>query len=182
MADMHHAMPWRAFVAAALVLALGGLVHVAAAVLGLSVVIAQSALAFGVLKYLGAAYLVYLGLRMLLQKDTALKVERVRAQGAWRALVDGIVVEALNVKAALFFLAFLPQFTTPGVSLALQLGALGAVCVALNTAVDVLAVRGFDRWLRAGAAREGRTRRIARPSGCTMVGLGAFPARVRREG
>ena len=69
---------------------IGGMLHVAAAALGLSLVIAQSAMAFNLVKYLGAAYLVYLGIRLLLRKDQQFTVERVTSQGARRALLEGI--------------------------------------------------------------------------------------------
>jgi threonine/homoserine/homoserine lactone efflux protein len=85
---------------------LGGLVHVLAAAAGLSLFIAQSALAFNLVKYVGAAYLVYLGVRMLWRKQSFAEVEQVQRQGARRAFYEGITVEALNVKTALFFLAF----------------------------------------------------------------------------
>jgi threonine/homoserine/homoserine lactone efflux protein len=88
---------------------LGGLFHVCAAALGLSVLLAQSAMAFTVVKYVGAAYLVYLGVRLLLVKAPVV-VGAVVPGGARRALLEGVLVEALNVKTALFFLAFLPQF------------------------------------------------------------------------
>lgn len=160
---------------------LGGLFHVLAAALGLSLIIAQSALAFSVLKYVGAAYLVYLGLRMLMRKDTAVTAESVAPQGARRALVEGIAVEALNVKTALFFLAFLPQFVSPGEPLGPQLVLLGSICVALNTFVDVLAVFAAHRLLKSGVARAARARLMTRVSGFTMLGLGAFLALARRE-
>lgn len=82
---------------------LGGLVHVLAAAAGLSLFIAQSALAFNLVKYVGAAYLVYLGVRMLWRKQNFAEVGHVQRQGARRAFYDGITVEALNVKTALFF-------------------------------------------------------------------------------
>ncbi len=88
---------------------LGGLVHVLAAAVGISLLIAQSALAFNLVKYLGAAYLVYLGLRMLWQKQGFGEVGTVQRQGARKAFYEGITVEALNVKTALFFLAFPPH-------------------------------------------------------------------------
>ncbi|MCX7201259.1 MAG: LysE family translocator, partial [Burkholderiales bacterium] len=92
---------------------IGGMLQVLAAAVGLSIIVAQSALAFTLLKYVGAAYLVYLGVRMLLRKQLDDADQAVSPQGARRALIEGIVVEALNVKTALFFLAFLPQFLAP---------------------------------------------------------------------
>jgi threonine/homoserine/homoserine lactone efflux protein len=162
--------------------ALGGLLHVAAAAGGLSLLVARSATAFGVVKYLGAAYLVWLGLRLLLRRADVPDVGPVAARGARRAFGEGVVVEALNVKTALFFLAFLPQFVAPGEPLAPRLALLGGMCVALNTVVDVLAVLGASRLLRSGAARAARARRMTRASGATLVGLGAFLALARREG
>ncbi|SOZ38088.1 LysE family translocator [Cupriavidus neocaledonicus] len=160
---------------------LGGLLHVLAAAAGLSLVIAQSAVAFSVLKYLGAAYLVYLGVRMLLRKEPPATVAAVPSRGARRALVEGVVVEVLNVKTALFFLAFLPQFVTPGGAAVSQLALLGCICVALNTLVDVVVVFAAHRLLRSGAASAARARLMTRASGVTMVGLGTFLALARRE-
>ena len=160
---------------------LGGLLHVLAAAFGLSVLIAQSALAFNLLKYLGAAYLVYLGIRLWLRQEPTAAVATMAPQGARRALVEGIVVEALNVKTALFFLAFLPQFVDPGAALVPQLVLLGSLCVALNTFVDVVAVFAAHRLLRSEAARAARARMMTRMSGVTMMGLGAFLVLARRE-
>src|SRR5262245_11559407 len=67
---------------------IGGMIHVLAAALGVSLIVAESAMAFNLLKYLGAAYLIYLGLRFLLSKDHSLMVERVASQGARRALLE----------------------------------------------------------------------------------------------
>jgi threonine/homoserine/homoserine lactone efflux protein len=160
---------------------IGGLLHVLAAALGLSLLVAESALAFGLLKYLGAAYLVYLGVRLLLRQDAALVLPGVKAQGAARALREGILVEALNVKTALFFLAFLPQFVTPAMPLAPQLVLLGSVCVVLNTLADVAAVFAAQKLLSSGPARAARARLLTRASGVTMMGLGAFLALAQRE-
>jgi threonine/homoserine/homoserine lactone efflux protein len=160
---------------------IGGLLHVLAAALGLSLLVAESALAFGLLKYLGAAYLVYLGVRLLLRRDAAFVLPGVKAQGAARALREGILVEALNVKTALFFLAFLPQFVTPAMPLAPQLVLLGSVCVVLNTLADVAAVFAAQRLLSSGPARAARARLLTRASGVTMMGLGAFLALAQRE-
>ena len=161
---------------------LGGMLHVLAAAVGLSLVVAQSAIAFTLVKYLGAAYLVYLGVRMLMRRQADEAKQSVSAQGARRALMEGIVVEALNVKTALFFLAFLPQFVTPSGPLVPQLVLLGSICVALNTLVDVIAVLAAERLLDSGAARAARARLMTRVSGVTMIGLGVFLATARRQG
>jgi threonine/homoserine/homoserine lactone efflux protein len=157
---------------------IGGMIHVLAAALGLSLILAESATAFNLVKYLGAAYLIYLGIRLLLRKDQALLVAPVASRGARRALVEGILVEALNVKTALFFLAFLPQFVAPGEPMIPQLVLLGSICVALNTLVDVVSVFGADRFLQSDAAR---ARFLTRASGVTMLGLGAWLALARRD-
>lgn len=160
---------------------LGGMLHVLAAAVGLSLLVAQSAFAFTLVKYLGAAYLVFLGVRMLLRKQQDDAVQTVSAQGARRALFEGIAVEALNVKTALFFLAFLPQFVAPGEPLVPQLVLLGSICVALNTLVDVVAVLAAHRLLASGVARAARARLMTRISGATMIGLGVFLATAKRQ-
>ena len=159
---------------------LGGMLHVLAAALGLSVLLAQSALAFSLMKYVGAAYLIYLGVRLLMQKPPEGDASPVSPQGVRRAFAEGILVEALNVKTALFFLAFLPQFTTPAEPLLMQLVLLGSICVALNTLVDVMAVLGAQRLLNSGLGRAARARLMTRASGVTMIGLGAWLALAKR--
>lgn len=158
----------------------GGMLHVAAAALGLSALVAQSAVAFGLVKIVGAAYLGYLGLRMLLRKEAPLAIERLDRQGARRALLEGVIVEALNVKTALFFLAFLPQFVAPDESLVPRLILLGSICVLLNTLADVVAALGSDRLLASGPARSARARLLARMSGSTMLALAGYLALARR--
>lgn len=159
----------------------GGMLHVLAAALGISLLIAQSALAFSLVKYVGAAYLVYLGVRLLMRKGHEPLAAQVSRQGPRRAFLEGIVVEALNVKTALFFLAFLPQFVSAGEPLAPQLIMLGGICVALNTSVDVMAVFAVDRLLSSQAARASRARLLTRISGFTMLGLGAYLALANRQ-
>jgi threonine/homoserine/homoserine lactone efflux protein len=160
---------------------LGGMLHVLAAALGLSLIVARSAVAFDVVKLLGAAYLVYLGIRLLLGKKRVLDAAPVASRGVRRALLEGIVVEALNVKTALFFVAFLPPFVSPGGSVVAQLVLLGGICVALNTLVDVAAVFAAHRLVGSGAARAVRARWLERVSGATMLGLGAWLALARRQ-
>jgi len=159
--------------------ALGGLFHVGAAALGLSVLLAQSAAAFSVVKYIGAAYLVYLGIRLLLSRAGSAPVQT-KSTGARRALLEGILVEALNVKTALFFLAFLPQFLVSGTPVVIQLVVMGTVCVVLNTLVDVVAVFGAARLLRSEARGLQRARLLNNASGLTLVGLGLYVALSRR--
>jgi len=161
--------------------ALGGMVHVVAAAAGLSALLMQSAGAFTVLRWLGAAYLVYLGIRTLLARAEPLAAAPLRSRGAWRAFGEGVVVEALNVKTAIFFLAFLPQFVDPVLPPVQQFVVLGAICVMFNTAVDVAVVFGASaalvRWSAAARLRAW----LQRVSGVTMVALGVGMALLRHE-
>jgi threonine/homoserine/homoserine lactone efflux protein len=158
---------------------LGGMFHVCAAALGLSLLLAQSAAAFSIVKYVGAAYLLYLGVRLLLSKAPAAPGPVV-AGGARRALLEGILVEALNVKTALFFLAFLPQCLASGSPAVPQLIVMGTVCVVLNTLVDVAAVLGAARLLRSAVVAQRRARILSKASGVTLVSLGFYVAVSKR--
>jgi len=99
-------------VAAVLGINTGCLVHTLAAVLGISAILMTSALAFAALKYLGAAYLVWMGVRMLLAKQNARQPTVTRGRGLGAAFRQGMLTNVLNPKVALFFLAFLPQFVS----------------------------------------------------------------------
>jgi threonine/homoserine/homoserine lactone efflux protein len=162
--------------------AIGGLFHVLAAALGLSLIVARSAIAFSIIKYLGAAYLIYLGIVTLASRSTPAELPALPRLGAAKALRDGIVVEALNVKTAMFFVAFIPQFVSAHHALAPQFVVLGTICVALNTSADVLAVLLADRFVASGAARRARERLMSRVSGTTMLCLGCYLALAKREG
>ena len=119
--------------ASALGTALGGLVHVVAGSLGISAIILASAELFAVLKFVGALYLVWLGIKTFRDAGHPLP-DQVNADRGNRAFRDGVVVETLNPKTAAFFLAFIPQFLDPSASHpALQFIALGLISVALNT-------------------------------------------------
>jgi threonine/homoserine/homoserine lactone efflux protein len=101
-------------IASALGITVGSILHTCAAALGLSAILAASAWAFGVVKILGGGYLVFLGIKMLLEKRTALHVpSNFHRSNILTAFRQGIFTNALNPKVALFFLAFLPQFITP---------------------------------------------------------------------
>jgi threonine/homoserine/homoserine lactone efflux protein len=156
--------------------AIGGLVHVAAAAAGISALIAASATAFMVVKYLGAAYLIWLGLRALLARHAP--PPPVGAAGASSgALRQGAITEALNPKTALFFLTFLPQFCQPeNGPLALQMVVLGTISVTLNTLADIVVAHGAGRiseWLRT---RPKAWRRQQMATGGILVGLGVYAA------
>lgn len=115
----------------------GNSFHVLAATLGLSALLLSSALAFTVVKYLGAAYLVYLGIRRLLARAEGHEIASFQPQRLQRIFSQGVVVAALNPKTALFFLAFLPQFVNPDVgSVTLQLLTLGGIFVAMAIVTD----------------------------------------------
>jgi threonine/homoserine/homoserine lactone efflux protein len=167
----------RAGLVSALGIATGGLVHVTAAVVGLSALIASSASAFTVVKLVGAAYLVVLGIRRLFSKDDAPPEQSAEPAEHSRLFVQGVVVNILNPKTALFFLAFLPQFIDPHRgSVALQAGILGAVFVAMAVVSDssyaIAAAALSDRLRNSAKAR--RAQRWV--SGTIFVALGATAA------
>ena len=162
----------------------GGLVHVAAASLGLSAILMASATAFTAVKIMGGIYLVYLGVRSLLDRaDHADAPERIALAGRHGdAFRQGIVVETLNPKTALFLLAFLPQFVDPQGSVAAQILLLGFLSVSLNTVVDLVVAYfagPLGRRLRESARLRRRQRRF---TGCTLVGLGVYVAVAGDEG
>jgi threonine/homoserine/homoserine lactone efflux protein len=156
---------------------LGTLVHVAAASAGLSAVIVASSVAFSAVKYAGAAYLIYLGVRKLLNRDAQTRVERTR-EPLRRAFARGTIVNALNPKTALFFLAFLPQFVAPdrgGVwSQALVLG---FVFVGLGLVTDSL--YALAAGTVAGLLRRQRDA-VRYGSGIAFIALGATAALAKR--
>lgn len=155
----------------------GTLVHVAAAALGLSALLVSSALAFDIVKYLGALYLMYLGIRRLLTSDAAAAASAAAPRSLRRLFAQGIVVNILNPKTALFFLAFLPQFADPSRGqLGLQILGLGLIFVGLGVVSDglyaVLAGTAGG-WLKQG----GRFLRVERyVTGGVFVGLGLTAA------
>jgi threonine/homoserine/homoserine lactone efflux protein len=155
----------------------GGLVHVAAAALGLSSLLVSSAFAFEIVKYAGAAYLVLLGIRRLLGRDREEIVGVGSERELGRLFRRGIVVNVLNPKTALFFFAFLPQFVDPATPApALQIAFLGLLFVGIAVVSDgayALAAGTLGGWLR-------RSRGFARAerfvSGTVFVGLGVATA------
>jgi threonine/homoserine/homoserine lactone efflux protein len=164
-------------IASSLGTAVGGLGHVLAAALGVSAILATSAVAFAVVKYVGAAYLVYLGVRTILRDDDHLDLDlTVERTDTRRAFWQGITTEVLNPKTALFFLAFIPQFVDPTQNVFVQFVVLGCISVMLNTTADfvVAIVAGpIGKRLRSSALLR-RRQRIA--TGGALIGLGAYVA------
>jgi threonine/homoserine/homoserine lactone efflux protein len=155
----------------------GSLVHVAAATAGLSALIVASAVAFSVVKFAGAAYLVYLGIRKLLERPVVTEVER-PPEPLRRAFSRGIVVNVLNPKTALFFLAFLPQFvdrSRGGVwSQVLVLGLLFVLLGLVSDSLYALAAGTVGGLLRR------RRSALRYGSGAVYIGLGTLAAFARR--
>jgi threonine/homoserine/homoserine lactone efflux protein len=155
--------------------ALGGSFHVVAAAFGLSAILAASAMAFTVVKYAGAAYLIYLGIRMLLEKHEMTLEPTHRSTG--NPFTQGIITEILNPKTALFFLSFIPQFVDPAHgNVTLQFIVLGCISVFLNTSADFIVTffaGPLGERLRS-SVRWQRRQRVA--TGSAMIGLGVYVA------
>jgi threonine/homoserine/homoserine lactone efflux protein len=139
--------------ASVLGIATGTLVHTAAAALGLSALLASSAVAFGVVKYVGAAYLVYLGVRRILAREPDDDRAGIERRSLGRIYRQGVLVNVLNPKTALFMFAFLPQFVDPARGpVPLQIVLLGSLLAALGILSDgtyaLLAAR-FGAFLRS---------------------------------
>jgi threonine/homoserine/homoserine lactone efflux protein len=156
----------------------GTLVHVAAAAAGLSALLATSATAFSAVKYLGAAYLIYLGIRRLRDRAPARTSPSAPPRSRLeRAFLDGVVVNVLNPKTALFFLAFLPQFVDVARGqVGAQILALGGVFVLLGIITDgayAVSAGAAAGWLRRHPLVLARERWIA---GGMYIGLGVAAA------
>jgi threonine/homoserine/homoserine lactone efflux protein len=158
----------------------GTLVHIAAAATGLSALLLASATLFNAVKLAGAAYLIFLGISRLV-KRAAPAERRVERASLRRVYGQGFVVNLLNPKTALFFVAFFPQFVVSGRGpVAVQILVLGAVFVALGLCSDsiyALVSGTLARRLRVRAANRGPRRQW---SGLVLIGLGLFAATTRR--
>src|SRR2546423_1004548 len=163
---------------------LGGMVHVFAAALGVSVILARSAMAFATVKYAGAAYLCFLGVKMILEAMREAKSEVEVSSNfladnmtARNPLWQGVATEVLNPKTALFFLSFIPQFVNRSAGhVFLQFVALGTLSVMMNTSADliVIALAGpLGEHIRSSAKFRRRQRTA---TGAIMIGLGTYLA------
>jgi threonine/homoserine/homoserine lactone efflux protein len=150
----------------------GEVLWLAATAMGLAALLATSITALGVLRWAGAAYLVYLGIQRWRQAD---KPPAPARAPLGRVFAQGLMTQILNPKVAVFFVAFLPQFLDPANPVAPQVAALGVVYVSVAVAVDVsyvLAASAARRLMRSSAAQ----RRTARASAATYVALGVGAA------
>lgn len=160
---------------------LGGMVHVFAAALGVSVILARSALAFSTVKYAGAAYLCFLGVRMILdaRKDggPAQHDDSSAKPPGRNPLWQGVATEVLNPKTALFFLSFIPQFVNREAGhVFLQFVALGSFSVILNTSADLIVIvlaGPLGKLVRSSPVFRRRQRTV---TGAIMIGLGTYLA------
>jgi threonine/homoserine/homoserine lactone efflux protein len=158
----------------------GGMVHVFAAALGVSIILARSAVAFATVKYAGAAYLCFLGVRMILdarRDKTDIDAIAQSTKSARNPLWQGVATEVLNPKTALFFLSFIPQFVVRANGhVFLQFVALGTISVVMNTTADliVIALAGpLGEKIRSSATFRRRQRTV---TGAIMLGLGTYLA------
>lgn len=173
---------YRAGLASVVGLAAGVLVHVAAATAGLSAILLASATAFGVVKVLGAGYLIYLGIQTLLAKRPTTNIDASKNLPLNRLFYDGVIISVFNPKIAMFFLAFLPQFVDPnGGAVTGQIFLLGCIYVALALVTD----GGYA--LLAGSLRHRLTPRVMDGpllrylSGTIYIGLGVTAALTGRR-
>jgi len=142
----------KAGVVSAIGIGVGNLVHTLAAALGLSALLMSSAIAYSVVKYVGAAYLIYLGVRMILRNEHNGSLTTLSDASLRRIFSQAIATSVLNPKVALFFIAFLPQFANPSQgSVALQIAVLGALFSTTGTIVNTtvaLLSGSFGDWLQ----------------------------------
>ncbi len=160
--------------ASVLGIAVGSLIHVGAATVGLSAILASSALAFTVVKTLGATYLIYLGVVKLLAREAATALRAPQPRRLRRVFLDGIIVNLFNPKTALFFLAFLPQFVNPARgAVAVQTMVLGLTVVLIALLSDscyALVAARLGGWVRSSDG----TARFRRLAGGVYVTLGVL--------
>jgi threonine/homoserine/homoserine lactone efflux protein len=159
-------------------IATGGLVHVLAATFGLSALLVSSAAAYAVVKYVGAAYLIYLGVRKFREQAADIdRIKHVQPASLRRVYAQGVFVQILNPKSAIFFFAFLPQFVSPSRGpVGLQFLALGLLFGAMGFASDSL--WAFTAGAASGWLRRNRTwlRHQQHVAGSVYIGLGLATA------
>jgi threonine/homoserine/homoserine lactone efflux protein len=160
---------------------LGNVVAMAASLTGLGALLAASADAFTVLKWIGAAYLVYLGVRMWRADPSIGEIEAGGAGRArWSLTAHAFAVTALNPKGIAFFIAFLPQFISPAAPVAPQLFILGVTFLAVAM-VNAVAYAFLAGGMRARLSQPRLLRAIKRTGGGLLIGAGIMTAALRRS-
>ena len=163
----------RAGTVSALGIFVGCLVHIFVAVVGLAALLRSSPLAYSIVRYAGAGYLVYLGVRVLLQRTSALDAPEIQSAPLGQIFTQGVITNVLNPKVALFFLAFLPQFIQPQRgSVALQIIVLGLIFDVGGTLVNLAVAQAGGRLGDAIKQHSGLARLQKWFTGTVFIGLG----------
>lgn len=163
-------------------IATGSLIQTCIVALGLASILAAVPLAYDLVKFVGAGYLIYLGVRALLSRQHSLIAPTVERTGLWRIFAQGVITNVLNPKVALFFLAFLPQFTSPAYgSVPLQIIILGTIFNVSGTAVNIM-VSLFSSLLGNWLKSHARTSKVLNwLTGGIFIGLGVRLAFLQRQ-
>lgn len=155
-------------------ISLGLLVHIIASVLGLSVILAESAIVFDIIKYIGAIYLIYIGVKTLCDRTNNFgNLSGDEMPSAYKLLRQGFITNVFNPKVALFFLSFLPQFVNPSNgNVSIQLLTLGLWFVISGTLVSILIALTFSLMKNLLARFPGFWKLQKKLTGVVLIGLG----------
>lgn len=157
--------------------AAGGMIHVLIAAVGLSALLTSSITVFSAVKFIGALYLVYLGVRTIFGEKSTLEYSlKPKPKAKGKVFYEGALIEVLNIKTALFFLAFIPQFVDPATAAAPQFLALGIVCVLFNATADLTVVFFATKFSAFVDGHSDSSNRFAYGSGGILVCLGLYTA------
>lgn len=162
----------------------GAVVHILLVAFGLSAILTASAVAFTIVKTVGAAYLFYLGLKALVSKEAGTMDQSQNETGltSWAAYKRGVLVDLLNPKAILFFVAFLPQFVRPGAgSFAVQIIGLGLMVLVMAIPIDACFILTAGKAVGVLKSRPGVARWLDKAMGTVLVGLGVDLLITARE-
>lgn len=153
----------------------GALVHVTAAALGLSAILATSVVAFSIVKYVGAAYLIFLGIKSFRSVGISIELydQNTLRVSPWDAFKQGMLVDILNPKAAIFFMAFLPQFVRPEIgAVSLQLLVLGVLVILVGLIVEFSYIFLAAKITRFLSSNKAISFWLDRVFGSILIGLG----------
>ena len=161
-------------IASSLGVCTGALFHVFAAALGISAILATSALAFSIVKYVGAAYLIYLGIQALRSKGISFESpKKGNKTTAWKAFKQGVLIDILNPKVAIFFMAFLPQFIRPDMgSTSVQMLYLGFLVILVAIFVEFFIVLTAAKTTNFFRNNQQSAIWLDRVLGSILIGLG----------